>query len=435
MDLLSRLTDPIVAKAARARGRPLLDAAMAAAALAAYVDGPVSFAQRVALDQVLDEVDALKAFGAHAAVELFQRYVHDIQAHPEHGRARAMMALAAVAGNPVHAELLVRIAQALAGADGAVSTPARAEVAQIAAALGVAPPAPDTPDTDIAERAEKTRTVIVLGNEKGGTGKSTTAMHLCVALLDAGHAVGSIDLDGRQGTFSRYIENRRAFAKRAERPLALPTHRSVSGSDAHDRAEARAEEKAALARALDELGDRRFIVIDTPGSRTHLSRLGHARADILLTPLNDSFVDLDVLARIDMERREVIEPSAYARMVRDQAAARAAEGRPALDWIVMRNRLAHIDARNTREMAALLDKLAPRMGFRLGHGLSERVVFRELFYRGLTILDLPDPDATGADGNGRALASHRRARAEVRDLLAAIRAEAAAPRAAGAVAP
>src|SRR5215467_14612543 len=69
--------------------------------------------------------------------------------------------------------------------------------------------------------------VIVLGNEKGGSGKSTTAMHIAVALLKAGQRVATIDLDSRQKTFTKYVENRRAWARRARIDLEVPTHYHV----------------------------------------------------------------------------------------------------------------------------------------------------------------------------------------------------------------
>ncbi|MFQ5774808.1 MAG: division plane positioning ATPase MipZ [Kiloniellaceae bacterium] len=424
MDLLSRLTDPLLAKAERARTKSFLDAAMASAALAACADGPVTFAKRLALDQILDNVDALRAVEAHTAVDLFEGFVREIHQRPEHGRARALMALSAFAGNRDSARLLVQVARAMARAEGRVSPPARAEIAHMAAALGVPAPGLDEAVPGAAAPAPR-RTVIVLGNEKGGTGKSTTAMHLAVALVNAGHIVGSIDLDGRQGTLSRYIANRALGAENAGREIPVPRHRRITESEARDRVEARAEDKASLERALADLADCRVVVIDTPGSNAHLSRLGHAHADILITPLNDSFLDIDVLARIDRERREVLEPSAYARMVWEQSDLRAARGQDPIDWIVMRNRLAHIDARNTREMAGLLDRLAGHMGFRLQRGFSERVVFRELFYRGLTLFDLPDD---GADPRLRS--SHLHARREVQDLLEALRMPDLAPKAA-----
>ena len=257
--------------------------------------------------------------------------------------------------------------------------------------------------------------MIVLGNEKGGTGKSTTAMHLAVALAEAGHKVGCLDLDGRQATLTRYMTNRKAFAKKHALRISMPAHSCIQRSEARDRGQAEREETARFEAALLAFKDCRFIVIDTPGNDSHLCRLGHACADALITPLNDSFVDIDVLARIDHDRHEVIEPSPYARMIDEQNRRRAAQGRAPLDWIVMRNRLTPLDTRNSREMAGLLDQLSARLGFRIEPGLSERVVFRELFYHGLTLLDLPEDQQ-----DPRAEASRRRARGEVHDLLRVI---------------
>ena len=141
--------------------------------------------------------------------------------------------------------------------------------------------------------------VVVLGNEKGGSGKSTTAMHVIVALLHDGYTVGSVDLDARQGTLSRYIENRREFSAASGIKLPVPEHRAVLRSTLDSAAAAREDEAGRLAVALSELASCDFIVIDTPGSDNSLSRLGHARADTPLTPLNASFVDLYLLARLD----------------------------------------------------------------------------------------------------------------------------------------
>jgi chromosome partitioning protein len=259
------------------------------------------------------------------------------------------------------------------------------------------------------------RRIIVLGNEKGGSGKSTTAMHVTVSLLKSGHTVGCIDLDARQGTLSRYVENRRAFAAESGLPLAVPEVCRVHRSDRDGRAEAEAEEQAALAEALSELSGCTAIVIDTPGSDSNLSRLGHAHADILITPLNDSFLDLDLLARIDSDGRRVLAPSVYSQMVWEQRQRRAADGRPPIDWVVMRNRLSHIDARSKRDVGRLLQQLSKRIGFRLASGFGERVIFRELFPKGLTLLDLREPGA-GVPLN----MSHLAARQEVRELFRAI---------------
>ncbi len=257
--------------------------------------------------------------------------------------------------------------------------------------------------------------VIVIGCEKGGTGKSTTAMHVMVALMKRGLRVGSIDLDSRQGSLSGYVANRRAFAAESGSDLTLPRHVAVLPSEAAHRCEAEAAEQARLDRAIVELADCDIIVVDTPGSSAHLSRLAHARADTLITPINDSFLDIAVLAVVDRKKREVLGPSIYTRMVWAQNERRTGQGRAPVDWIVMRNRLAHIDARNKRDISGLLGALSQRIGCRLVTGFGERVVFRELYLNGLTVLDLPESDF------GRpALESHHAARREVEELLLSI---------------
>ena len=264
-----------------------------------------------------------------------------------------------------------------------------------------------------AGAALKRPQIIVLGNEKGGSGKSTTAMHLIVALLRGGATVASIDLDARQGTLSRYIENRRATSE--ELPLPLWRHIPIEASRLDSAIGAASEDRAHLEKALAELADCDFIVIDTPGSDTGLSRIGHARADILITPLNDSFLDLDLLARLDREGKQIKGPSIYAEAVWEQRKRRAMADGGSIDWVVMRNRLSSLDARNKRDIGRLLEQLAKRIGFRLAPGFSERVIFRELFPRGLTLLDL-----NSGKGGPSLTMSHVAARQEVRALLDAI---------------
>lgn len=254
--------------------------------------------------------------------------------------------------------------------------------------------------------------IIVLGNEKGGSGKSTTAMHLIVALLAAGRRVGSIDLDARQGSLSRYIENRQRTSAAMLTPLAMPEHVGIKQSQADSREHARQEDEGNLAGALDQLHSCDFIVIDTPGSDSALSRAAHIRADTLISPLNDSFLDLDLFGRIEDEGATIKRPSVYAETVWEQRKRRAMAGGRPIDWVVMRNRLSSLDARNKREIGRLLEQLAKRIGFRLAPGFTERVIFRELFPRGLTLLDL-----TREDAGVQWRMSHVAARAEVRDLL------------------
>lgn len=259
--------------------------------------------------------------------------------------------------------------------------------------------------------------VVVLGNEKGGTGKSTTAMHVAVALLRLGQRVAAIDLDSRQRSLARYIDNRRAYAGRMQVALPLPTVVTITRSKADTREAAEAEERAAFESALADLAARHdFVVVDSPGSDSFLSRLGHAAADTLITPLNDSFVDFDLLAEFDPVSFDVRRPSLYSEMVWESRKRRALRRRAPMDWIVMRNRLTTLDARNKRRVADMLDTLAQRIGFRVAPGFGERVIYRELFPHGLTLLDLAD-----AGLEVKMTMSHVAARQEMRDLIATLR--------------
>lgn len=264
--------------------------------------------------------------------------------------------------------------------------------------------------------------VIVLGNEKGGSGKSTAAMHLVVGLLHAGRRVGSMDVDSRQATLSRYLDNRRATIANKGAALPMPDHRRVDLSMARGEV-ADEDERTRFEAALGELAaENEVVVIDTPGADTFMSRLAHSRADTIVTPMNDSFVDLDLIAKVDADTLKVLKPSLYAEMVWDQRKQRALRDRSSIDWVVMRNRLASIEARNKRAVGQVLEQLARRIGFRLAPGFGDRVIFRELFLQGLTLLDL------GQKGLGVAMSmSHVAARQEVRDLLRAVGMQAEVP--------
>ena len=262
----------------------------------------------------------------------------------------------------------------------------------------------------------KSAHIIVLGNEKGGSGKSTTAMHLIVRLLRDGRSVGSIDVDAHQGTLTRYIRNREAYCEKMRLTLRVPEHRII-GPTSHDSARvAEADERARFEAALGALAaDNDYVVIDTPGGASFLNRLAHSYADTLITPLNDSFVDFDMLARVDPDTLAIEGPSRYAEMVWEQKKARAMRDRGSIDWIVMRNRLGNLESHNKKAMEQVLDALARRIGFRQVPGISERVVFRELFLSGLTLLDLREPGA-GVKLN----MSHVAGRQEIRMLVDAI---------------
>ncbi len=230
--------------------------------------------------------------------------------------------------------------------------------------------------------------VVVLGNEKGGTGKSTAAMHIITNLLRQNYKVASIDVDARQGTLSRYVENRRLRAKNTGEDLPLPEHEAIFKSSLPNVEEAETEEKGKIFSTISRFQDHDYIVIDTPGSDSYLSRLAHSFADTLITPLNDSFIDLDMLVRVNADSLDILKPSTYSEMVWEQKKQRAIRDGGSIDWIVMRNRLSSIHSRNKEEMEKVLNALAKRIGFRLVSGFGERVIFRELFLSGLTLLDM-----------------------------------------------
>jgi chromosome partitioning protein len=260
--------------------------------------------------------------------------------------------------------------------------------------------------------------VIVLGNEKGGSGKSTTAMHVIVALLKRGARVASIDTDGRQRSLTRYIENRAQWRQRTGVALELPTHFTVPLAEGDTVSDIQGREFRAFAEAVSrtEYGYD-YVVVDTAGNDTYLMRVSHAMADTLITPINDSFIDFDVLARVDPETFAVQGPSHYAELVGESRRQRQLVDERSTDWVVVRNRLSALQTRNRRKLEQVLRQLAGIVGFRLADGIAERVVFRELFPRGLTALDPLTRQTLG----GEPTLSHISARDEIRALLETLR--------------
>jgi chromosome partitioning protein len=274
----------------------------------------------------------------------------------------------------------------------------------------------ETVDRDLGKPF--TAHVVVVGNEKGGSGKSTTAMHVAVALLKAGQRVATIDLDSRQGSFSHYIENRRDWAKLARLDMEMPLHFRVSRGEGMRIDENEQAEFASFADAVTKVEHTHdFVVIDTPGADTYLTRLAHSMADTLITPLNDSFVDFDVLAGIDPQTFAVTRPSHYSEMVREARRQRRIVDGRVIDWIVVRNRLSMLGSRNRRLVGEGVHDLARQLGFRFVDGFAERVVYREFFPRGLTALDDLDEETLGMRPN----MTHMTARQEVEALLAALK--------------
>src|SRR6202158_3706882 len=260
--------------------------------------------------------------------------------------------------------------------------------------------------------------VIVLGNEKGGSGKSTTAMHVAVALLQAGQRVATIDLDSRQTSFTHYVERRRDWPERARIDLEIPVHYCVARGFGLRLDEIEAQEFAAFAEAVSAVENSHdFIVIDTPGNDSYLMRLAASMADTLIPPLNDSFVDFDVLGSVDPTTFEVIGVSHYAEMVREARRQRRLVDGGLTDWVIVRNRLSTLGSRNKRLVGEGVHQLAQQLGFRSTHGFAGRGVYREFFPRGLTALDDINEDTLGQ----RPTVSHVTARDEVKALVDALK--------------
>ena len=256
--------------------------------------------------------------------------------------------------------------------------------------------------------------VIVVANEKGGSGKSTVAIHLAIALLRSGQSVATIDLDTTQRSFTHYIDNRLAWSRQRGLDLPTPTHVCFNEDDEFAALDGAAAHCAAFAKTIGRLADTHAcIVVDTPGHDSAVTRLALTFADTLLTPLNDSFVDLDLLGSVDPDTFRVSGISRYARLVEEARSIRSSKGSPATDWIVLRNRLSMLNSRNKRLVDSALHELSQRLGFRYVEGLAERVIFRDFYPRGLTAADALDESTLGT----RPTLSHATAQPEVQALF------------------
>jgi chromosome partitioning protein len=260
--------------------------------------------------------------------------------------------------------------------------------------------------------------VIVLGNEKGGAGKSTIAMHVAIALMAFGQRVATVDLDLRQRSLTYYVENRRTWAKRSGASLTIPDHNCVARGTTQKLDENETLEFTGFVDVLTAIEPSHdFIVIDTAGTDSHLTRLAHSMANTLITPLNDSFVDFNVLGTVDPESFTVTGESHYARMVREARQQRRLVDGVLMDWVVVRNRVSTLDSRNKQRIGKGLSELAVRLGFRLAEPLGDRVIYRELFPRGITALDTLDEKTLGT----RPTLSHVTAQKEIMALVEALK--------------
>lgn len=260
--------------------------------------------------------------------------------------------------------------------------------------------------------------IIAVGNEKGGSGKSTTALHLAVYLLHQGHRVATIDVDSRQQTLTRYVRNRRSTVETTGRQVPMPKHVHLPtawGDSIRENQQAELEIfNKALAGLRHEVD---YIVIDTPGFDGNLARLAHGFADTLVTPINDSMIDLDVLARVDAVTGEPIETSPYSRNVQRARTDRLAATGKGIDWVLVRNRISNLGSRNASQVQDTVERVAARLSCRVADGIAERVIFRSLFPIGMTVFDPLDADLLGVAPT----MSHVNARQEYRNLVAALR--------------
>ncbi len=256
--------------------------------------------------------------------------------------------------------------------------------------------------------------VIVVGNEKGGTGKSTLSIHLSVALMKAGFRVATIDLDTRQQTLTRFFENRRSWAQSAPWDVELPLHFAPQRGNSESVRDNETVEFAAFADAVTQIEHEfEFVVIDTPASDSYLMRLAHSLADTLVSPVNDSYIDVDVFSRVHHDRSKRGAVAHYADLVIEARRKRHLVDNGMIDWVIVRNRIASLQSNNARQIAVSLGRMASELKFRPAEGLHDRVIFRELFPIGLTALDpIEEAMKTGALSS-----SQQSARREIEELV------------------
>ncbi|MDB5651705.1 MAG: ATPase [Hyphomicrobiales bacterium] len=260
--------------------------------------------------------------------------------------------------------------------------------------------------------------VIVVGNEKGGTGKSTVSIHVTIALLKAGYRVASIDLDTRQKTLTRFLENRQSFARSAEWPVEMPFHHALERGSSTNVRDNETHEFAAFAEAVAAVEhDYEFVVIDTPASDSYLMRLAHSLADTLVSPVNESYIDVDVFSRVHHDRSQRGAIAHYADLVMEARRRRRVVDGGVIDWILLRNRIASLKSNNARQIENSMQHIARELQLRAAEGLHDRVIFRELFPIGLTALD---PIEEGMKNNMLST-SQKSARREIADLVSSLR--------------
>lgn len=233
---------------------------------------------------------------------------------------------------------------------------------------------------DICRRPEINAQIIVFANEKGGVGKSTLAFHTSIALARSGHKVLAIDLDRRQQSFSRALENRAATSRSLGIDLPSPQTLMLEHQTG-----------AMLMQEIARVGTgRTTIIIDVAGHDSPIARRAIAMADKIITPVNPTFIDLDSVAHFNAATMRFAKLGRFAETVEQLQTERHERGLPKTDWMLVKNRVRKAEKLQLKRFDQALDQLPAHLGVRLLSGLTERVAYRELFMFGLTHADCND---------------------------------------------